>query len=274
MNYIGNIPELNIVHTDSDRYDYVFASNPTIDINPSVPYATWLNITSGELFICTSNTVDENSWRGQNGSSVNLEGHIQISGVDALHFTLPAPLPLDSTLSLLIDITCLNLEHSDLIAGTLGWDSFRAHLYNGNGDIYVGVAVESENRIIPDDVSTQVVESERFTFCYGYSSTTNQAVLYYDGVEVASKTFLVEPVAITSFLCSGLVSARFYSVSILSRQITIADAIDFTENKVLTSNRTGIVGEYLLNDGSGTFLEDTSGNSYHGLLEDESYWGV
>ena len=70
MNYIGNIPELNIVHTDSDRYDYVFASNPTIDINPSVPYATWLNILTGELFICRDATPDLNLWLGMRGTKI------------------------------------------------------------------------------------------------------------------------------------------------------------------------------------------------------------
>lgn len=70
MKYIGNIPELNIVHTTADRYDYVYASNPTIDVNPSVSYATWLNITTGELFVCKDTTEDLNIWQGQLGSTI------------------------------------------------------------------------------------------------------------------------------------------------------------------------------------------------------------
>ena len=72
MNYIGNIPELNVVHTDSDRYDYVFSSNPTISTNPSTLYATWLNIMTGELFICRDNTMGGNIWIGQAGTSVGV----------------------------------------------------------------------------------------------------------------------------------------------------------------------------------------------------------
>ena len=62
--YIGNIPELNIVHTWADRYDYVMASNPAVDTNPSIPYATWLNTITGEVWTCLSNGVGLNRWSG------------------------------------------------------------------------------------------------------------------------------------------------------------------------------------------------------------------
>jgi hypothetical protein len=68
MKYIGNIPEFNIVHSTADRYDYVQASNPATDTNPSTLYATWLNTSSGELFTCTDNTIDSNVWQGVDGS--------------------------------------------------------------------------------------------------------------------------------------------------------------------------------------------------------------
>ena len=71
MKYIGNIPELDIAIYPADRYDYVSLEDPSIDINPSVPYATWLNATTGEVFVCISNTVDENMWKGQAGSIVS-----------------------------------------------------------------------------------------------------------------------------------------------------------------------------------------------------------
>ncbi len=71
MKYIGNLPEYNIVHTHADRYDYVYSSNPTIDVNPSVPNCSWLNSLTGELFICISNTVDANKWEGQMGTSIS-----------------------------------------------------------------------------------------------------------------------------------------------------------------------------------------------------------
>ena len=70
MAYIGNLPEFNIVNTHSDRYDYVFASSPTISINPSSVYATWLKTATCELFICKDNTPDSNVWVGQLGTDV------------------------------------------------------------------------------------------------------------------------------------------------------------------------------------------------------------
>jgi len=71
MNYIGNIPEQEIVHTWADRYDYVYAGLPTIDINPSSLYATWLNTLTGEIFVCLDNTRNANVWKGNFGTSVS-----------------------------------------------------------------------------------------------------------------------------------------------------------------------------------------------------------
>ena len=72
MNYIGNQPEFNVVHTSSDRYDYVFASDPLITTNPSVVGANWLNSVTGEVFICTSNIPGSNVWKGQMGTEVSV----------------------------------------------------------------------------------------------------------------------------------------------------------------------------------------------------------
>ena len=49
---------------EGPQFDYVSKGNPTIDVNPRKQYATWMNITTGELFVCTKNTIDANSWRG------------------------------------------------------------------------------------------------------------------------------------------------------------------------------------------------------------------
>ena len=51
-------------------FDYVQAGDPTIDVNPNMVGVSWLNITSGELFICTDVSTDSNIWKGQLGSVV------------------------------------------------------------------------------------------------------------------------------------------------------------------------------------------------------------
>ena len=46
------------------------ASNPTKTENPESVGAEWHNTTSGQIFICTDNTVGDNDWIGQKGTNI------------------------------------------------------------------------------------------------------------------------------------------------------------------------------------------------------------
>ena len=70
--------ELGII--DAPQFDYVQTGNPTIDVNPRRLHATWLNITTGELFVCIGSNTDLNVWRGQAGTQIP-EDYIPISGM-------------------------------------------------------------------------------------------------------------------------------------------------------------------------------------------------
>ncbi len=51
-------------------FDYIQAGNPTIDVNPGQEGVTWVNMTTGELFVCIDATVDTNIWIGQFGTAI------------------------------------------------------------------------------------------------------------------------------------------------------------------------------------------------------------
>jgi len=70
MKYLGNLPDFNIIHSTADRYDYVNTSNPAVDTNSSTLYASWLNVSTGELFHCTDNATGANTWVGNNGTKI------------------------------------------------------------------------------------------------------------------------------------------------------------------------------------------------------------
>jgi len=55
---------------DGPQFDYVNPGNPTISVNPKKLYATWLNISTGELFICLDVDFGSNVWRGQFGTTI------------------------------------------------------------------------------------------------------------------------------------------------------------------------------------------------------------
>ena len=70
MKYIGNHPGIEITQLQQGAFDYVYPSNPTIDVNPSTVPVVWLNITTGEEFICINNMPGANIWKGQLGTTV------------------------------------------------------------------------------------------------------------------------------------------------------------------------------------------------------------
>ena len=61
---------LNVSILDGYKFDYTSKNNPTADVNPTILYSTWVNLVSGELFICTDYTIDANVWVGQLGTTV------------------------------------------------------------------------------------------------------------------------------------------------------------------------------------------------------------
>lgn len=70
MKYVGNQPSIDIVTTDRSVWNYISPSNPTTTINHAVPYARFLNTTTGEEFVCIDNTINANIWKGQMGTTV------------------------------------------------------------------------------------------------------------------------------------------------------------------------------------------------------------
>lgn len=53
----------------SGGFTYTETTDPLVTTNP-VLSATWLNSTSGEIFVCIDNTTDENTWVGQLGTVI------------------------------------------------------------------------------------------------------------------------------------------------------------------------------------------------------------
>jgi len=59
-------PQFGVI--DGPQFDYVKPCDPTGDVNPRKPWASWLNSISGELFICINWARNVNIWIGQRGS--------------------------------------------------------------------------------------------------------------------------------------------------------------------------------------------------------------
>jgi len=51
------------------------SSDPATDANPSAVGDRFVNTTSGELFVATDVTTDENVWKGQLGTTVKVAAY-------------------------------------------------------------------------------------------------------------------------------------------------------------------------------------------------------
>ena len=53
-------------------FDYTSGSSPVVTTNPSSLGSTWINTTSGEIFVATDITTGENNWLGTAGTEVSF----------------------------------------------------------------------------------------------------------------------------------------------------------------------------------------------------------
>ncbi|OQY18134.1 MAG: hypothetical protein B6I36_07685 [Desulfobacteraceae bacterium 4572_35.1] len=60
---------VNAVDAKAGGFDFTETTNPLITTNPAAD-ATWINNVSGEIFVCTDATTDQNTWIGQLGTVV------------------------------------------------------------------------------------------------------------------------------------------------------------------------------------------------------------
>ena len=76
----------------------VSASDPTITTNPNAVGQLWVNKTSGECYVCTDNTTDENIWTNIGGGSGNVSPNDPpvITGL-TVSPSLPSSLSSDTT---------------------------------------------------------------------------------------------------------------------------------------------------------------------------------
>jgi len=66
--YIGDGSQLTGI--SAGGFDYTSGSSPVVSTNPSSLGATWINTTSGEIFVAIDITADSNEWLGTAGTEV------------------------------------------------------------------------------------------------------------------------------------------------------------------------------------------------------------
>jgi hypothetical protein len=54
----------------SGKFHYISDENPTINVNPEIENAIWLNRKTAETFVCVDNTPDKNIWKGSKGTII------------------------------------------------------------------------------------------------------------------------------------------------------------------------------------------------------------
>lgn len=71
MKYIGNQPYQRLFDSFTHKWNYQSEVNPAIGINPVDIPSSWMNLATGEKFICIDNTIDANVWQGNLGTVIS-----------------------------------------------------------------------------------------------------------------------------------------------------------------------------------------------------------
>jgi len=182
MKYIGNYPEQEIVHTTADRYDYVFASNPTISINPSAPYATWLNSSTGEMWVCLDNSVGSNIWKSTGGT---IFSQASLGG-----FTVPnnswALLKYDSVITDYFGLfNTTSMDRFTLTGSYLVTVGINIIWNNANDSLQV------EGRV-RDSLSTSYTICSFREYDITYATTSRQNTFYFDYDSSGETDFVID----------------------------------------------------------------------------------
>jgi hypothetical protein len=260
MKHIGNIP-LEIVQQNG-RWDYVQAGNPALDVNPGEDYATWLNATTGEEFICIDRSSGANKWIGQ--ASTVPYGYVDMVSVDNINFIqtflafpqilseitveglvyLSAPIAADGVL----------FEHHDYPSGQYG---YQISVTAGNGLSFYSSKDSTTwaNPLLSPAGILEVGTVYRLSFTIGGGFKK----IYVDGVEVATVSWTGlsaptdHPFAVgfrryRDYYDWKLLGASIGDIRIWDHARSQVD-IDRDKWRVLTGAEAGLVANYQGGDG-------------------------
>ena len=278
MKYLGNSPPLDITTYDAERYDYVFYGNPTDSVNPSCLYATWLNASTGEVFVCRDNTVDQNVWTGQLGTLIKTVGFLSFVGASSHSVALPAIYSLgtgDFTIESKIRTTDVGFNYFISNKNNFTGNFVRIGLGNADGTIRFYVegtdGTNSERNTTAeynDDEWHHVAVTRTGTtmeiFVDGFVVYTSSSIVSGD-FGGATNWYLGQSGTGSSYFTGDLAMVRVWS-KVLS-QYEIADS----SREVFNISDAALEAYYPFTDGSGSILSEViSGN--HGTITGAT-WG-
>jgi hypothetical protein len=195
-NYIGYQPAREIVQYSGSRFDYVNTGDPAVDTNPQSVGATWLNLTTGEEFVCIDNLADSNYWVGSLSTVVNVI--TALSAVAWWDFGDPDSLYTDNGVSLVAannDSVYLALDKSGnsnhfIQATSSARPLYKTNYQNGLSGIYG----DGANHFMV--TASQIVSDDDFTVLAAITPTA------LSGLTVLCQHSGVTDVGRTSFFAS------------------------------------------------------------------------
>ena len=143
MKHLGNQPTIEIVQSYSDKWDYIQTANPAVDTNPSSLYAKWLNISTGEEFVCIDNTVDGNTWVGHLGNWIGQIKYFPFTTGSHSEWTLTDSAAYDagSNSLQLTPATDSANGHAEYAFSLNSYFLMEAEIWSGGGDGADGITI-------------------------------------------------------------------------------------------------------------------------------------
>jgi hypothetical protein len=249
---------------DGPQFDYIQKGNPTIDVNPRTLYATWLNVTTGELFICINPTKGDNVWKGQLGTTVATGSGIYFNGVDAYADNTERIYNWASSWTITFN------TDTTYGTGSVGYG-------HGNDDPYYSwniTAGEHLNISAYDGTSRHL--SSNATLTKGlhtvgvtYNGSSKNVQLFIDGVldtngtvGARTRTDRYDAFVVGSSRALGLspIEGSICNIKIWDHVLTTVEIQQYS-NAVLTGSETGLVAYYKIDEREGSTLIDSAGDN-------------
>lgn len=205
------------------RYDYItdgliayYDAECNIQDGHSDTTTVWRDL-SGNNHDATLENFDFNDTSGWEKSKVVVD-----ETDDTI--TFPAPINQGESMSIQMLVTVKDFLINHMFMGDLGWSNFNSHIYNNNGNIFIGgnYIANENNRFNPSDINYQLKLNELEYITYTYDATKREAKFYVQDQLLATKTFINDPEEIKYFT-TGSAKKDYTRISIYNKVLTLEE---------------------------------------------------
>ena len=256
-------------------FDYVFPNDPDLSVNPGYTGKTWLNSSTGLIYVCVDATEDLNIWVSQQGGQVYPGSYRNFNGTsDKINITMSGITGAAArTVELRFTLNAYPASNASLFAmGSTAATRNSMGIYVTSGGVLMSINFGD------NDVNIgSIVTGQEYLLSVTYNGTTG-LIYYLDGVQTDSRTlggtlntnstFVVGEAAYESGLYANM---RARELRIWDKALSPTKVLEYYPKVVLpASDRPIAQYHYFIETGYNNLIS----GSYNGTLTGTTFVAV